>query len=99
MNLGVRYELTTVLKDRNNQLGNFDPNSATGFAQVGFGLNSPYNGDHNNFSPRVGFAWDIRGDGKTVIRGGGSIMYEEIPSSPNRSGQPARAEPDPDRGD
>jgi outer membrane receptor protein involved in Fe transport len=79
VNLGVRYELTTVLKDRNNQLGNFDPNSATGFAQVGFGLNSPYNGDHNNFSPRIGFAWDVRGDGKTVIRGGGSIMYEEIP--------------------
>jgi outer membrane receptor protein involved in Fe transport len=79
VNLGVRYELTTVLKDRNNQLGNFDPNSATGFAQVGFGLNSPYNGDHNNFSPRIGFAWDVRGDGKTVIRGGGSIMYEQIP--------------------
>jgi TonB-dependent receptor-like protein len=80
VNLGVRYELTTVLKDRNNQLGNFDPNSATGFVQVGIGgLKSPYNGDHNNFSPRVGFAWDIQGNGKTVIRGGGSIMYEEIP--------------------
>jgi hypothetical protein len=79
VNLGVRYELTTVLKDRNNQLGNFDPNSPTGFAQVGFGLSSPYNGDHNNFSPRIGFAWDVRGDGKTVIRGGGSLMYEEIP--------------------
>ena len=80
LNLGVRYELTTVLKDRNNQLGNFDPNSATGFSQVGIGgFTSPYNGDHNNFSPRIGFAWDVRGDGKTVIRGGGSIMYEEIP--------------------
>jgi Carboxypeptidase regulatory-like domain/TonB dependent receptor-like, beta-barrel len=79
VNLGVRYELTTVLKDRNNQLGNFDPNSPTGFAQVGFGLSSPYNGDHNNFSPRIGFAWDVRGDGKTVIRGGGSLMYEQIP--------------------
>jgi len=79
LNLGVRYEVTTVLKDRNNQLGNFDPNSATGLAQVGFGLSSPFHGDHNNFSPRVGFAWDIRGDGKTVIRGGGSIMYEQIP--------------------
>jgi hypothetical protein len=79
VNLGVRYELTTVFKDSKNQLGNFDPNSATGLAQVGFGLKSPFNGDHNNFSPRIGFAWDVRGDGKTVIRGGGSIMYEEIP--------------------
>jgi outer membrane receptor protein involved in Fe transport len=80
VNLGVRYELTTVLKDRNNQLGNFDPNSTAGFVQVGIGgVKAPYNGDHNNFSPRVGFAWDVRGDGKTVIRGGGSLMYEEIP--------------------
>jgi hypothetical protein len=79
VNLGVRYEITTVLKDSKNQLGNFDPASATGFAQVGFGLNSPYNGDHNNFSPRIGFAWDVHGDGKTVIRGGGSLMYEQIP--------------------
>jgi outer membrane receptor protein involved in Fe transport len=79
VNLGVRYELTTVFKDSKNQLGNFDPNSATGLSQVGFGLSSPFNGDHNNFSPRVGFAWDVRGDGKTVIRGGGSIMYEQIP--------------------
>ena len=79
VNLGLRYELTTVFKDRDNQLGNFDPNSPTGLAQVGFGLTSPFHGDHNNFSPRVGFAWDVRGDGKTVIRGGGSIMYEEIP--------------------
>jgi Carboxypeptidase regulatory-like domain/TonB dependent receptor len=80
VNLGIRYELSTVIKDRDNKLGNFDPNSPTGFLQVGFGgLNSPYHGDHNNFSPRVGFAWDVRGDGKTVIRGGGSIMYEEMP--------------------
>jgi hypothetical protein len=80
LNLGVRYELTTVLKDRNNQLGNFDPNSTTGLEQVGVGgFKAPYHGDDNNFSPRIGFAWDVRGDGKTVIRGGGSIMYEQIP--------------------
>jgi hypothetical protein len=80
LNLGVRYELTTVLKDRDSLLGNFDPNATTGFAQVGFGgFAAPFHGDHNNFSPRVGFAWDIRGDGKTVVRGGGSLMYEQIP--------------------
>jgi hypothetical protein len=79
VNLGVRYELSTVIKDRDSKLGNFDPGSPTGLVQVGFGLTAPYHGDHNNFSPRVGFAWDVRGDGKTVIRGGGSIMYEEMP--------------------
>jgi carboxypeptidase family protein/TonB-dependent receptor-like protein len=79
VNLGLRYELTTVLKERDSKLGNFDPGSPTGLVQVGFGLTAPYHGDHNNFSPRVGFAWDVHGDGKTVVRGGGSIMYEEMP--------------------
>jgi len=33
-------------------------------------------GDHNNFGPRVGFAWDVLGDGKTSLRGGFGISYE-----------------------
>ncbi len=76
LNLGIRYELITVLKEADNQLGNFDP--VKGLVQVGFGETSAYNGDHNNFSPRVGLAWDINGDGKTVVRAGGSVMYEQL---------------------
>src|SRR6266446_4426967 len=33
-------------------------------------------GDHNNFGPRVGFAWDLFGDGRTSIRGGFGVAYE-----------------------
>ena len=33
-------------------------------------------GDHNNFGPRIGFAWDVLGDGKTSLRGSLGIAYE-----------------------
>ena len=76
VNLGLRYEITTVLTEANNQIGNFIPGQ--GLLQAGSTkLGSVYNGDHNNFAPRLGFAYDITGDGKTVIRGGAGIYFEQ----------------------
>ena len=79
LNFGVRYEYASVIKESRNRLGNFDPNSATGLIQAGIGgVSGPYNPDHTNFAPRLGFAWDVNGKGKTVLRGGASLVYETI---------------------
>lgn len=34
--------------------------------------------DGNNFAPRVGFAWDVRGDQRTIVRGGYGIYYQRL---------------------
>jgi hypothetical protein len=39
-------------------------------------------GDHNDFGPRVGFAWDMFGDGKTSLRGGFGVSYESTLYNP-----------------
>src|SRR5207244_5940156 len=38
----------------------------------------PFNPNHLNFAPRVGFAWDIAGNGKTAVRGGFGMFYDQI---------------------
>jgi len=76
LNLGLRYEYTTPPKEAHNLLGNFDP--TLGLVQVGKQISSIYNGDHKNFSPRVGVAWDVTGKGTTIVRAGGSLIYDVL---------------------
>jgi Carboxypeptidase regulatory-like domain/TonB dependent receptor len=74
VNLGVRYEYVGPLSEKSDLISNFIP--STGLVQVGHGLDTLYDKDWNNFAPRVGFAYDLFGRGKTVIRGAYGLFYD-----------------------
>ena len=76
VNFGVRYEFSSVPTEEHNRFGNFDQN--LGLVQVGKQISSLYKPDHKNFGPRAGFAWDMTGNGRTVLRGGMGMIFETV---------------------
>lgn len=71
LNLGIRYDYVGVPNERDGRL--FSRGGAFGFGALR-PADSIYNADYNNFSPRIGFAWTVGQDNKTVIRGGAGVF-------------------------
>lgn len=78
VNLGMRWDYFGVIGEKNNLLFRFNPANGGSTVQVGSpgGPKGLYNPDHNNFAPRIAFAYDLTGQSKTVIRGGWGLFYD-----------------------
>jgi hypothetical protein len=69
---GARYDLAINPVPSPNALANGV------ITRAGFTMSDQYPTDSNNIAPRVGFAYDLTGDGRTVIRGGYGMFYEPV---------------------
>jgi outer membrane receptor protein involved in Fe transport len=87
LNLGLRYEYYVPQSDvHNNIIGFFPGRQSTKFplappdflypGDPGTPNNALVYPDRNNFAPRFGFAWDMFGTAKLVMRGGIGIFYD-----------------------
>ena len=83
LNLGIRWDYFRPITEEQGRLANIIYPDSGGYferianAKVGE-VEELYKSDLNNFAPRIGFAWDFLGDGKTVLRGGYGIAYEKL---------------------
>ena len=92
LNLGVRYDLQFPLKDPDNRkLTYVQDRQSTVVPEALPGMLFPGDQgpdgvipdtiaapDYNNISPRLGFAWDVAGDGRTAVRGAFGVFYGTI---------------------
>jgi len=84
---GLRYAFNGVPYEKDGNFANFYGNASTvtpsvgyfSFTSVGPGTGHQlYKDSWKLFEPRLGFAYDLKGDGSTAIRGGFGIFHDRI---------------------
>ncbi|MEW5978429.1 MAG: TonB-dependent receptor [Acidobacteriota bacterium] len=88
LNYGVRWDSyfnNTLGKGRNNWqpvLTSDEVTPANVTKVINQKIERYYDTDKNNFGPRISLAWDPSGQGKMAVRGGFSILYDEVNTQP-----------------
>jgi hypothetical protein len=76
LELGLRYEWNMTPTERYDRFIVFDPESGS-LVRVGTHIAEVYKQNNLNFQPRLGFAWDPFGDGKTSVRAAYALMADQ----------------------
>ncbi len=73
VNLGLRWDYYGVIGEERGRCSQLNPDPVSGGLEF---VSQAYPKDYNNFGPRLSFAYDVGGDGKTVIRGGWGLYFD-----------------------
>jgi hypothetical protein len=83
---GLRYEYNSPPVDAEDRANIYDPETRS---LIPVGTNGiprgGFTADKNNFAPRVGFAWTLGSEGRTVLRGGYGVYYDQSALAPGEA--------------